>query len=409
MSEWKEYRLGDICQTNKSQYSAKENWENFLYLDTGNITKGIVDDIQEFDSFVNLPSRARRKVEDGDIIYSSVRPNQEHYGYISNPPINLLVSTGFVVISANKDIINPLFLYNYLTRTKITKYLQAIGEQSVCTYPAIKPSDIEDLIVKIPSIKIQKRIASILSSLDDKIAVNKKICENLEAQAQALFKHWFIDFAPFKDGKFIDSELGLIPEGWRVGTLGDYCVIRSGFAFKSSWWQDEGVKVVKIKNITDGGTLDMSDCSCVSEEHASLASSFQTKSGDLLIAMTGATIGKFCVVHGYETYCVNQRVGKFFLGDNPLDKLPFIYCILKRDAVYKEIVNKGQGSAQPNISGKDIEEIKIIFPPKSIIEQFNEELHSSFKFRINSELESRRLATLRDTLLPKLMSGQIEV
>ena len=275
--------------------------------------------------------------------------------------------------------------------------------------PKFNKTNFRDLQIPVPPLDEQESIASILSSLDDKIAVNKKICENLEAQAQALFKHWFIDFAPFKDGKFIDSELGLIPEGWRVGTLGDYCVIRSGFAFKSSWWQDEGVKVVKIKNITDGGTLDMSDCSCVSEEHASLASSFQTKSGDLLIAMTGATIGKFCVVHGYETYCVNQRVGKFFLGDNPLDKLPFIYCILKRDAVYKEIVNKGQGSAQPNICGKDIEEIKIIFPPKSIIEHFNEELHSSFKFRINSELESRRLASLRDTLLPKLMSGELKV
>lgn len=409
MSEWKEVIASDFCTevTDGTHDSPKPVSVGKYLLTSKHLQEYSLDfanaymiSQEDYDKAIS-----RSKVDQYDILFSMIGTIGTTHR-VTIPKVDFAVKN-MGIFKLGGDCLKSKWLYYWL-KTRVSKeYINSCLSGTTQGYMTLKA--LRNFPISVPDPLTMESITSILSSLDDKIAVNKKICENLEAQAQALFKHWFIDFTPFKDGKFVESELGLIPEGWKVGTLGDYCVIRSGFAFKSSWWQDEGVKVVKIKNITDGGTLDMSDCSCVSEEHASLASSFQTKSGDLLIAMTGATIGKFCVVHGHETYCVNQRVGKFFLGDNPLDKLPFIYCILKRDVVYKEIVNKGQGSAQPNISGKDIEEIKIIFPPKSIIEQFNEELYSSFKLRINSELESRRLASLRDTLLPKLMSGEIKV
>lgn len=396
MSEWKKYRLGDICQTNKSQYSAKENWENFLYLDTGNITKGIVDDIQEFDSFVNLPSRARRKVEDGDIIYSSVRPNQEHYGYISNPPINLLVSTGFVVISANKDIINPLFLYNYLTRTKITKYLQAIGEQSVCTYPAIKPSDIENLIVKIPSIKIQIEIASILSSLDDKIAVNKKICENLEAQAQALFKHWFIDFAPFKDGNFVESELGLIPEGWRVGTLGEIAEITMGQSPAGSSYNEKGEGIIFYQGRTEFGFRYPSVRLYTTEpkrfaEPLSTLLSVRAPVGDINVATD-----KCCIGRGLASIKSNNNFHSYIFY--------LLQSLKKRFDVYN-----GEGTVFGSINKDTLNGLRNIIPSNSIILDFEEIVEEMDKKILGCHQENLRLSTLRDTLLPKLMSGAIKV
>lgn len=401
-----EYSIPEICQIiggGTPKTSVAEYWNgDICWLSVKDFAGDCryVYDTEKKITQLGLNNSSTKLLQKNDIIISA----RGTVGEMAMIPYPMAFNQSCFGIRGNEKV-DKTYLY-YLLKTKIRDLKkQANG----AVFDTITISTFNSIVCDIPELDIQIEIASILSSLDDKIAVNRKICENLEAQAQALFKHWFIDFAPFKDGQFVESDLGLIPEGWRVGVIGDYCVIRSGFAFKSSWWQDEGVKVVKIKNITDGGTLDMSDCSCVSKEHASLASSFQTKSGDLLIAMTGATIGKFCVVNGQETYCVNQRVGKFFLGDNPLEKLPFIYCILKRDDVYKEIVNKGQGSAQPNISGKDIEEIKIIIPPQSIIKQFNEELYSSFELRINGELENHRLSTLRDTLLPKLMSGQIKV
>ena len=275
--------------------------------------------------------------------------------------------------------------------------------------PAINFKIIEGLDISAPSISEQMRIVKVLKSLDDKIEVNRKINENLEQQAQALFKSWFVDFEPFKNGEFVESELGMIPKGWRVGTIGEYCKVRSGFAFKSTWWTNEGVPVIKIKNITDNGKLEMLDCSFVSKEHAALAKEFQTIEGDLLIAMTGATIGKFCIVHDNSKYCVNQRVGKFFLGNEPLKKLPFIFLNLKQSSVHDEIINRGQGSAQPNISGGDIETLKVVIAPDVVISNFNVMLYPSFKKMISNQQESCRLAELRNTLLPKLMSGELKV
>jgi type I restriction enzyme S subunit len=208
----------------------------------------------------------------------------------------------------------------------------------------------------------------------------------------------------------VESELGMIPEGWKVSTLGEYCKVKSGFAFKSSWWQDNGLKVIKIKNITSNGVLDMSDCSFVSTENTLKAKDFKTNVGDLLIAMTGATIGKFCMISSEESMYVNQRVGKFFLGNNPIIKLPFIYCSLKTERIYSEIVNKGQGSAQPNISSNDIESIRIPLPMNmDFISLFNDKLKGVFEKMIHNQQEITHLTNLRDTLLPKLMSGEIDV
>lgn len=409
MSEWKEIRIGDIASFNDEQFSTKDYWEEKLYLDTGSITRNIIESLQLIPEACDLPSRAKRKVKDKDIIYSTVRPNQKHYGFLKNPPSNLLVSTGFAVIRCNQDKADSEYLYYYLGQDCITDYLQAIGEQAVSAYPSIKAEDIANLEMLLPCLPTQRRIAAILSSLDAKIENNNKVNAKLEEIAQNLFKEWFVDFGPFKDGKFVDSELGPIPEGWRVGTLGDYCKVKSGFAFKSSWWTEAGCPIIKIKNITENGCLNMEDCSYVEKINTLKAKDFKAKRGDLVIAMTGATIGKFNILPHFEqeTY-INQRVGKFFLGEKPLEKLPFVYCFLNSDKNREQVFNLGQGSAQPNISGADIESLATVYSTNTI-DLFNQKCQPIFDAILTNQEENQRLATLRDTLLPKLMSGEIEV
>jgi type I restriction enzyme S subunit len=142
-SGWKEVRLGDIIETNVESYSSKDKWEFANYLDTSHITIGTIDSIQKFDlSKESLPSRAKRKVRSNDIVYSTVRPDQKHYGFLDQPVPNMLVSTGFTVIRA-KEGICPKFVYYFLTQKTIVNYLQALAEQAVSTYPSIKASDIE--------------------------------------------------------------------------------------------------------------------------------------------------------------------------------------------------------------------------------------------------------------------------
>lgn len=276
--------------------------------------------------------------------------------------------------------------------------------------PKLNQANLLKIPIKIPvNLSDQRKIAGILSALDAKIENNNKINANLEAQAEALFKSWFVDFTPFKDQPFVDSELGPIPQGWKVGKLGDYCEVKSGYAFKSSWWTNKGYKIIKIKNISENGDINLNDCSCVLPENCDKAKNFIANTGDIVIAMTGATIGKFNIIPKIdEKFYINQRVGKFFLGEKPIEKVPYIYCFLKQENISTQIIQKGQGSAQPNISGADIESIPML-TPMSIILKYNKMCQPLFEKILSNRLESKKLSALRDTLLPKLMSGEIKL
>ena len=180
MAEWQTIRLDKIVLTNQSTYSPKEDWQFVNYLDTGNITMNQIDEIQYINTSMDkLPSRARRKVKLNSIIYSTVRPNQLHYGIIKKQPENFLVSTGFTVIDVDFEKAVPYYIYYALTQKEVTEHLQAIAEQSVSAYPSIKPSDIENLELLLPDRKTQEKIVAVLSSIDEKIKQNNEINNNL--------------------------------------------------------------------------------------------------------------------------------------------------------------------------------------------------------------------------------------
>lgn len=180
MAELQKVRFGSIAYTNQNTYSQKEDWQFVNYLDTGNITMNNINEIQYINiSTDKLPSRARRKVKYNSIIYSTVRPNQLHYGIIKEHPDNFLVSTGFTVIDVDTDKAIPDYIYYILTQQEVTERLQAIAEQSVSAYPSINPSDIEDLEITLPDKKEQKKIVAILGSIDEKIKQNSAINNNL--------------------------------------------------------------------------------------------------------------------------------------------------------------------------------------------------------------------------------------
>lgn len=182
MEAWRKIRLGDACKTNANSYSPKEEWDFVNYLDTGNITNNRIDSIQFIDvRSEKLPSRARRKVKKDSIIYSTVRPNQRHFGIIKSQPEHFLVSTGFAVIDVDANVLDADFLYYLLTQAALVEALHAIAEQSASAYPSIKPSDIEDLEIEIPDLATQKKIADVLGSMDRRITQNTGINNNLAA------------------------------------------------------------------------------------------------------------------------------------------------------------------------------------------------------------------------------------
>ena len=198
--------------------------------------------------------------------------------------------------------------------------------------------------------------------------------------------------------------MGEIPKGWKIITIGDYAKLKSGFAFKNSWWQNDGIPVIKIQNISSGN-LNFEQCSFVSEDKYNIAESFRVNGGDLLISLTGS-LGKFAIVPKLDKDAlVNQRVGKFFLGEEPVKKLPFLYGILNelRDL----IVSLANGSVQQNISPTDIENVKIIFPSDKMLNKYNNLMQDVFYKIIFNQRENEKLSKIRDSLLPKLMAGEI--
>ena len=194
---WHTTTLGDCIVINNSTYSPKEEWLFVNYLDTGNITENRMFEIQHLVVGKDkIPSRARRKAQPGDIVYSTVRPNQKHFGLLKKVPENFLASTGFSVIRGKDGFACTDFIYWFLTQDYIVEQLQTIAEQSTSAYPSIRSTDIECLSLYLPPISEQRAIAHILGTLDDKIELNRRMNESLEAMARALFKSWFVDFDP---------------------------------------------------------------------------------------------------------------------------------------------------------------------------------------------------------------------
>ena len=361
-------------QSPKSEYyNTEKNGYPFLQ---GNRTFGFK--YPTFDTYTTVMTKSAKA---GDVIMSVRAP----VGALNITPMDMCLGRG--VCSLRMKNGNQSFLF-YMMKYYISHLLK---KESGTVFGSVNRNDISGLEVDIPEdAEEQNKIARYLEMIDDKIELNNAKNNNLLEQALSLYATRF-------------SSLD------KNSCIGNYCAVKSGFAFKSSWWTNSGVKVIKIGSINQDN-LNLLECSYINEDKADKAKDFVVKAGDLLIAMTGATIGKFAMVpYSSEVLLVNQRVGKFFLGNNPVEKLPFIYCTLKQPEVYSEVVNRGQGSAQPNISASDIMNIPCAIPSQEAINIFNNTARPLFDLIISNQRENQQLSELRDTLLPKLMSGELGV
>lgn len=279
---------------------------------------------------------------------------------------------------------------------------KAIGS----TQKALTIDSLSKFDIKIPvNLDDQRRIASILSSLDRKIELNNKINADLEEMAQAIFKSWFVDFEPFKDGKFVDSELGMIPEGWKVGRLDEIADVVGGSTpskAKPEYYTQKGIAWLTPKNLSNHPAVYTSrgEIDITKEGYNSTSTKLMPK-GTILFT-SRAPIGyisiaqnDICTNQGFKSL-VPKKAGTCFL-----------YCFLKY--VTPEIENKSTGSTFKEASGSLMKSLKVIMPEQKVFEDF-ETIVSPLFARIESlEKESSRLSLLRDTLLPRLMSGELEV
>ena len=388
MSEWLTIRLGSVVRTNTTSYSPKEGWKYVNYLDTGNITENVIDAIQHIDlENEKLPSRAKRKVQMNSILYSTVRPNQKHFGIIKSMPKNFLVSTGFVDIDVIPEKADADYLYFWLTQNIVVEQLHAIAEQSVSAYPSIKASDIENLEIALPPLTVQKSIASILKSISDKMSHNSSINENLEQQAQAIFANEFLS-------------LESLPDGWKRGSLIDIADYLNGLAMqKYRPAADEvGIPVLKIKELRQGC------CDATSEVCSpNIKTNYIIHDGDVIFSWSGSLLVDF--------WCggicgLNQHL--FKVTSSVYDKW-FYYAWTKHHLERFIAVAADKATTMGHIKRDELSKAKVLIPNKADYNRIGSLLHPIYDLIITNRIECKKLAETRDALLPKLMSGEIDI
>ena len=341
---------------------------------TGNITENVIADIQRINlSTEKLPSRAKRKVQYNSILYSTVRPNQRHYGIVKESPENFLVSTGFTVIDVDEEKVDADFLYFLLTQDSLVELLHSIAEQSVSAYPSIKASDIENLEVELPPLIEQKKIASILNTISDKMRQNTEVNKNLEEQASAIYQAWFEDFTPFD---------GNCPAEWKQGVLSDIANVTSG-------------KRPPMKS------AEKTDIAPIPLVGAASVMGFTSESNHVDKILVTGRVGTHGVVQRFSTPC--------WTSDNTLvitsDLYEYTYQILQR--IDYHAMNRG--STQPLITQGDMNKVAILIPDRQTLDDF-EALVGQLMLQCEANLlENAKLTELRDSLLPRLMSGELDV
>lgn len=380
MAVWQEKRLGDIFSLKYGKSSDKmiPGSEYKVFSSSG------------------LFGLSNSKLADKGIIVG--RKGSVGSVFFSRNPF-CCIDTTFYIDNTNNE--NMLFIYYYLKNMKLNLY------NSDAAVPGLNKHHLERCYCIIPDLVTQEKIADILSTYDDLIENNNRRIEILEQMAQEIYKEWFIRFRfpGHEKVKFVNG----IPEGWEVKKIGGIASIKSGYAFKSSWWQEEGIPVIKIKDIQNNG-IDTNNFAYVSEIHMEKAKQFIAEPGDIVIALTGATIGKIGLIPFYhKPLLINQRVGKFFCGEKPILNNGYLYILLQQNWI-KDLIFmiSSSSAAQPNISPNDIEEIKIFYN-KNVIEQFNQKISDYILQILKLKNINQNLIKQRDLLLPRLMSGKLEV
>lgn len=402
-----EYSISEICQIiggGTPKTSVAEYWNgdiNWLSVKDFAGDCRYVYDTEKKITELGLNNSSTKLLQKDDIIISA----RGTVGEMAMIPYPMAFNQSCFGIRGNEKIDNT-YLY-YLLKTKIRDLKkQANG----AVFDTITISTFSNIICDIPELEVQKKIAAQLSEIDDKIAINRRICENLEAQAQALFKHWFIDFAPFldkpsgkaerKDGQFVESELGLIPKGWKVGRLTEIAEYLNGLAMQKfpPLSDDDAIPVLKIKE------LGQSQCDNNSDKCSKqIKPEYIIKNGDVVFSWSGTLMvdiwcGGICGLNQHLFKVTSDTYPKWFYLMWTKHHLAEFIRIAKDKAVTMGHIKRG-----------DLDKALVLIPDSNTFAKMSDVMEDIYNQIINTRLESNTLSTLRDTLLPKLMSGQIRI
>lgn len=396
--EWKEVDICQLCDSVSETY--KGNASEVVLINTSDVLDGKCLN-HEYVLNKKLKGQFKKTFRKGDILYSEIRPANKRFCFVDFEPKDYIASTKLMVLRAHEDV-DPQYLYQILRSNDTLAQLQMLAESRSGTFPQITYSELSNIMVSLPSQKAQKNIVSILSSLDRKIELNNKINADLEEMAQAVFKNWFVDFEPFKDGKFVDSELGMIPEGWKVGRLTDIIKLMPGGTPKTSeplYWDNGTIPFFSPKDVN--GVYCFATEKHITETGLNKCSSNLYSKDTIFITCRG-TVGKVCLA------ACDMAMNQSNYAIRAIDGYSQYYVFFLVKSVVERLIKKSNGAVFSAITSKDFDE-EILIPSQKAVEDFTNVIDGFFRRIFAIGTESSRLSTLRDTLLPRLMSGELEV
>ncbi len=393
MEEWKEYRLGDVIEfkTGKLNSNAAISKGKYPFFTCSPEVLSINEYAFDQKAILLAGNNAEGNF---NIKYYEGKFNAYQRTYVINPT------------TENVDI-----KYLYYCLGLSLKSLKSISQGTSTKF--LTATIINNLPIKLPSIRSQKQIISILSSLDNKIELNRRINENLEQQAQALFKSWFVDFEPFKGGKFVDSELGMIPEELTISRIGDIPhTIESGRRPKGGAVL-KGIPSIGAENIKGLGYYDYSKTKYIPEDFALTTNRGKVYGYELLIYKDGGKPGYFIpnyTIFGegfpFDEMYINEHV--FRLDFMSKEYNVFAYFYMQTPYIMNQLNSIGGKAAIPGINTKDVESLPIFNGDNKKIQEFGNLVLPMITTILRNCRENARLAQLRDTLLPRLMSGKLK-
>ena len=371
--------VGEVCSSISDTYREKKNMVTLI--NTSDVLEGRVLNHERVPNS-NLKGQFKKTFQRDDILYSEIRPQNRRFAYVDFSPIDYIASTKLMVIRAKKDVVSPKYLYYFLKNSSTVAELQLLAETRSGTFPQITFSEVANLTIPVPSLAVQEVIVQTMQCLEDKITCNEQINDNLLAQAQTLYKQFF----PYG----VQDDL---PDGWRIGTVGEIIEIHDSKRIPLSG-ADRSKMEKKIYPYYGAASL------------MDLVDNYIFDGKYLLLGEDGTVVddaGYPILQYVWGQFWVNNHA-HILTGRLGYD-VESLYMLFKQTPV-KSIVT---GAVQPKISQANLRSVQVVIPPEHNLREYNDLVEPLFSlFRANEE-ECKTFTALRDALLPKLMSGEIDV
>lgn len=404
---WKTYKLGEIASVQTGPFGSQLHKKDYVEIGTPIIT---VEHLGENRiTYQNLPKvsetdkkrLAKYLIREGDVVFSRVG-SVDRRALVTKKENNWLFSGRCLRVRPDEKRANGAFLSYFFGKESFKEHIKSIAVGA--TMPSLNTSILSNIEITLPPLQEQKSIASILSALDDKIELNLQMNKTLEEMAMALYKNWFVDFGPFQDGEFVDSELGEIPKGWEVKPIGDVIETLGGGTPKTKvqeYWENGTIDWYSPTDLTKANSLfSLGTAKKITEKGLEKSSAKLFPKNSLLMS-SRATIGAItinrneaCTNQGFITMIPNETLSLYQLHGWTVHNMNFI-------------ISKANGSTFKEISKTNFRNLPIVVGNE--IENYKVEAKNYYGQIENNILENQTLTQLRDTLLPKLISGEVRV